>query len=309
MDWPEEPEASARVWGDWGSTRFRVWLDLPGWDQVMPWDGGAGIGLLERPARDVLRDLLAGLPFDNRAASVVLCGMAGARGGLHEAPYVECPVDAASWARSAARLSVDGVPVAIAAGAATPAASKRAEVMRGEETQVFGAMSVRPDLTVGSHLIVLPGTHSKWVRVEDGAIVDFATAFTGELHAALLKSSLTALEGMSGEADEWAGINDAVAETLGGAALVGTLFQARSRQLRQGRSPDWAKGFVSGLLISQEIAEMLPRFGHPARIVIVGEPGLALRYIATCRGFAVDCEPLLPIDCTLAGLRMIDAHA
>jgi len=53
--------------------------------------------------------------------------------------------------------------------------------MRGEETQVFGALSL---FGVEDGLFVLPGTHSKWVMAGSGGISGFSTYMTGEMFAA-----------------------------------------------------------------------------------------------------------------------------
>ena len=59
--------------------------------------------------------------------------------------------------------------------------------MRGEETQILGVLAASGR---GDGLFVLPGTHSKWARVEAGRIVGFATFMTGEVFAALKDHSL-----------------------------------------------------------------------------------------------------------------------
>ncbi len=63
------------------------------------------------------------------------------------------------------------------------------DVMRGEETQVLGWLAQHPDRQQGRHLVCHPGTHAKWVVVEDGRIVRFVTAMTGEMFAVLSAST------------------------------------------------------------------------------------------------------------------------
>ena len=58
------------------------------------------------------------------------------------------------------------------------------DVMRGEETQLLGAA------TDARGCYVMPGTHCKWVQVQNGVVRQFATAMTGELHHLLLNHSL-----------------------------------------------------------------------------------------------------------------------
>ena len=194
MALPDIPPWATRLFGDWGTSRLRLWLAHE--NAITPWREGPGIGALDRPAEAVVRALVADLPAVERPAKIVLCGMAGARGGLHEAGYVDCPANQIGWGRQATRITFDGIPLVIGAGVAIavsgPVSAQRADVMRGEETQVFGAIARHPALATGRHTLLLPGTHSKWVDIEDGAITGFTTFVTGELYALLGKSTLLA---------------------------------------------------------------------------------------------------------------------
>ena len=298
---PDTPPAATRLFGDWGTSRLRLWL-VRG-NAITPWREGPGIGALDRPAADVLRALVAELTADARPARIVLCGMAGARGGLYEAGYVDCPADRTVWARQATRIALDGIPLVIGAGVALPADAPRADVMRGEETQAFGAIAHDPALASGQHTLLLPGTHSKWVDIADGTITGFTTFFTGELFALLGKSTLltAGVEGADSDEGFAAGLDRAQA---GG--LLGTLFEARAMQLRQGRSGAWAAGFLSGLLIGGEIAEMAARAPLPTRIPVIGDARLAARYARALATFGCTAQALDAEAVTLAGLSLLD---
>ncbi len=300
---PDPHPAATRLFGDWGTSRLRLWLARG--DTITPWREGPGIGALDRPAVDVLRALVAELPAGARPARIVLCGMAGARGGLHEAGYVDCPADRTAWARQATRIAVNGIPLVIGAGVALPTAAPRADVMRGEETQVFGAIARDPALETGRHTLLLPGTHSKWVSIEDGAITAFTTFFTGEMFALLGTSTLlvAGVEGEDGDAGFAAGLDRARA---GGG--LGALFEARAAQLRKGRSGAWAAGFLSGLLIGGEIAEMAARGPLPARIPVIGDARLATRYAHALDAFGSTAQALDADAVTLAGLSLLDGE-
>lgn len=300
---PHNPPCETRLFGDWGTSRLRLWL-VRG-DTITPWREGPGIGALDRPATDTLQALVAELPADARPAKIVLCGMAGARGGLHEAGYVDCPADRTVWARQATRIALNGIPLLIGAGVAMPADAPRADVMRGEEAQVFGAIARDPALAKGRHTLLLPGTHSKWVVVEDCAITSFTTFFTGEMFALLGKSTLLAagVEGEDGDAGFVAGLDRARA---GG--VLGALFEARAAQLRRGRSGAWAAGFLSGLLIGGEIAEMAAKAPLPAQIPVIGDARLATRYARALATFGSTAQPLDAEAVTLAGLSLLDTE-
>ncbi|MBO9528209.1 MAG: 2-dehydro-3-deoxygalactonokinase, partial [Sphingobium yanoikuyae] len=175
---------------------------------------------------ETLRAALGRLGTLAQGCPVVLCGMAGARDGLAEAAYVPCPGGRQAWIEAGMRLALDDLAVTILPGFSYRDERGRPDAMRGEEAQVFGALE-RHEADDALADIVLPGTHSKWVRVEQGRITRFATCPTGELHARLLGSSMAPAapgEGTSGSAEGFsAGIDRACEDS----PLLASLFEAR----------------------------------------------------------------------------------
>src|SRR5207244_2961662 len=102
-----------------------------------------------------------------------------------EAPYVRCPADADAVAAGMVRLDTALGDAWIVPGLATITRQGFPDVLRGEETQIFGAL----DPSVDS-LVITPGTHSKWCRVSGGRINGFRTYMTGELFAVLKSHSI-----------------------------------------------------------------------------------------------------------------------
>jgi 2-dehydro-3-deoxygalactonokinase len=118
------------------------------------------------------------------------------------------------------------------------------DVMRGEETQIAGALALRPDLAAGARL-VLPGTHSKWARVADGRIETFVTFMTGELFALLRDDSILGraaepAAGAGGEAAFQRGVNAARAPE----GVAPLLFSTRALLLT-GASPPRMSSTIS----------------------------------------------------------------
>lgn len=295
---------SIRILGDWGSTRLRLWC-LQDNAIVDRRDGPGIVGLL-RPAAEVLGDAIAPWLGAAQPRRIALCGMAGARGGLAEVSYVECPAAAANWVKCSAETNLRGIPVRIAAGFATSRdADAPDDIMRGEETQIFGALAEKPELRAGLHVFVLPGTHSKWVTVEDGRITAIRTFPTGELFALLQSSSLLAAPANDFQDDQ--GFADGLSRTISGSRLLGSLFEARAAQLRRGHSPAWATNFLSGLLIGSEIGEMRAQSRLPSRLQLIGDPALVARYSEALTTDGVVCDLLDGDTCSLSGLRMLDA--
>ena len=288
--------------GDWGSTWLRLWRIEDG--EVTDRRKGPGIVGLDRPPADALLESIA--PWiENGTHRLTLCGMAGARGGLYEVPYVPCPAGAALWASAATGFALEGVSVVIAAGYACDRGHGLRDLMRGEETQIFGAVRVDPALAHGRHLLVLPGTHSKWVTVDEGAIVGFRTFLTGELFARLRGSSLLPADmagaSASGSHDEDDGFSVGLSVAKEGDGLLADLFITRTAQVDGGRSPAWATGFLSGLLIGTECVASAS--ASPVRII--GTSDLARRYAVALSDLGATGEPLDSEACTLAGLEII----
>lgn len=291
------------VFGDWGTSRLR--LTLCAEERVLAEVEGPGIGALEAEPGETLLKTLAPWRAEYGVDQVVLCGMAGSVAGVVEAPYVDCPASAADWVQQAVTLTLDGLRVRISAGLATSAPNGAPDVMRGEEAQIFGAIALRPELAQGEQWFVLPGTHSKWCKVQDGRVVAFQTFITGELFALLTQRSSLLLGSTRtlGVDDNVAGYSEGLAragETLTFAAL----FEARSGQLRAGRSAAWAKGYLSGLLIGSEVVEA-KRFSNANSVIVIGAASLAERYRACLLAASIGVETLSAEASALTGLRLL----
>jgi 2-dehydro-3-deoxygalactonokinase len=169
--------------------------------------------------------------------------------------------------------------VAIVPGVATRDGAGIPDVMRGEETQLLGAIATdAPPL-----LAVLPGTHSKWARVEHGRIVDFTTFMTGELFAILMDHSLLGrLSGHEPRRFVGAAFSRGVARGLDDGELAHDLFGARTLALRGALASDNVADWLSGLLIGREIraarAWALHAGIEPSAARLIGSDALVERY-------------------------------
>lgn len=289
--------SATHVLGDWGTSRLRLYR-MSGGETTGRLDG-PGIGMLDTGAACVLAQRLEVWLAEDVIADVTLCGMAGAPGGLVEAGYAPCPADVAGWLGSGTPIKVAGVAVTVLPGLSCRAEGVIPEVMRGEETQVFGAIALRPELAEGRHLVVLPGTHSKWVEIENGAVRSFRTHPTGELYALLSEQST-----LTGPDTPGVGIfDDGFAHGLERCRepLAAALFEARAARMLDGRSRDWSRGYLSGLLIGNEAAA---RARPGTSVVLIGDPALAGLYERAlaqvdCGSSRVDGDAAV-----IAGLRM-----
>lgn len=205
-------------------------------------------------------------------AVALISGMAGSRQGWMEAPYCPCP---AGFDDIAARLAwVDPGRVAIVPGLCCEQHGVP-DVMRGEETQVFGALSL---LGRTEGILVLPGTHSKWVRVEGGRIQAFSTFMTGEFYALLRQHSILArtLPQADGELDETA-FRRGVAHAVHSGNLLHAAFSTRTLALFDKMPAASMPSYLSGLVIGEELrSQQLDGLAPP--VVVIGSPALTRRY-------------------------------
>lgn len=294
------------ILGDWGSTRLRLWLRNAG-TTIATVEARGLLVASESPAQ-ILRTALDRLGQAAPSCPIVLCGMAGAQGGLAETGYVACPGGVEDWVGAARWPALDDLRVTILPGFSHRDDHGRPDVMRGEEAQVFGALERHQDSAGRSAEIVLPGTHSKWVRIEQGRIVRLATCPTGEIHARLLGSSL-APPGANAGSDAYAdGFSAGIDRAFQGSPIMGSLFEARAGRLLDGRTGDWSGGFLSGVLIGSEIAAMTRSSrSDTTPSLLIGSAGLVSLYETAFARFGLDCRTADGELCALAGLEM--AHA
>lgn len=273
--------SQSHVLGDWGTSRLRLYRISGGGvaagevtgSEVTGRLNGPGIGSLETSARRVLEERLEVWLAEGPISGVTLCGMAGAPGGLVEAGYAPCPARSDTWLGAGAVTEVSGVPVMVMPGLSCRTAGDVPEVMRGEETQIFGAVALQPDFVAGRHVIVLPGTHSKWVIVEDGTVSAFHTHPTGELFALLSGQSTLTGPDTPGEGTFDDGFTRGLERCE--EPLTAALFEARAARMLGGKAKDWSRGYLSGLLIGHEVAV---RAGPETAITLIGDPALARLY-------------------------------
>ncbi len=289
------PARAALIALDWGTSSLRAYrLDGAGRTldaRHLPW----GIMRLPQPLQDgAATPALSGfeLAFEQAcgdwlraepALPVIACGMVGSAQGWQEAAYLDVPVD---LDRIGTLLTVverpGATPVRIVPGLIQRHGLPN--VMRGEETQVFGVLRDARAIPDAGLLIGLPGTHSKWVGARNGQVTHFDTFMTGEVYAALRGHTILGRTMSDAAAPDMAaferGLKVAGAPE-GRAGVLSTIFSTRALGLTGELAPASQADYLSGLLIGHEIAAlaaMLRAQGQAPRIVLCGEPALCERY-------------------------------
>ena len=287
---------------DWGTSSFRLWLvDRAGnvLGERRSHEGMMTAGKLGFSA--VLQSHLAAVDAAPELP-VVVCGMAGARQGWVEAGYVDTPAPLASILKHAVTVPGQDRDVRILPGIAQRD-RKAPDVMRGEETQLLGALGVD---AAGEALICMPGTHSKWVRTSGGTVERFATFMTGELFDAVSRETILshAVAGAD-EAQDIDAFRSAVMAAFEQPAFAANLlFQVRSGQLLCGGTPSSARERISGTLIGLELAAGLAAEVPKAGITLVASGRLQMLYQLAFDTVSVAVRSIGAEDAVRRGLAM-----
>jgi 2-dehydro-3-deoxygalactonokinase len=281
---------------DWGSSARRVYVLDPAGRVGHEEEDAAGTLTIapEHFASEVqaLRARIGDMPM-------LLGGMVGSNRGWMEAPYVRCPAtlpDVARqllWAEPGRTAIVPGVSL-IEEG--------RADVMRGEEIQVFGAQALRP--TEARTLICHPGTHTKWIEVDAGAIVRFRTVMTGEMFALLRKHSILA-DLLAEPAAPGAAFQRGVERGYAGETLTAELFSIRAGVLLGTIAREDAPSFASGLLIGCDLRGGLAAAAAHDKILVLGRGSLTSLYAAAIAQCGYRTREMDGAAAFVAGMRAI----
>ncbi len=246
---------------DWGTTNRRAWhMSAHGISGDVLKDGRGVLSLKadEYPSEIIaLRERLGDFP-------VIAAGMVGSNRGWHEVAYVDAPAGLDDLANAALKLPEQGV--VMIPGVALRGA-ERADVMRGEEVQVLGAIAA--GLAPADALFCQPGTHNKWIATTGGRMSDIATAMTGELFALLRGSGI--LAGMlDGAVADGAAFRDGLSRGAGARDLTVALFEVRARVLLDRLAPDDAAAFASGVLIGADVGARDDLAGREVQLLAGG---------------------------------------
>ena len=242
---------------DWGTTAMRAYLFDANGEVADSRASGDGImrlpqaGGFDAAFEAACGDWLSLAP----SVPVIAAGMVGSAQGWREAPYVDTPADAAALVAGIVRVTTArGVCVHIVPGVIER--SDLPNVMRGEETQIVGALASDAIAGAARTLVGLPGTHAKWAVVQGERIESFHTFMTGELYAALRDHTIlgrTMTEPAAPDTQAFLrGVT--VAKHAHRAGLLATIFSTRTLGLTGSLSSDQQPDYLSGLLIGHELA-------------------------------------------------------
>jgi 2-dehydro-3-deoxygalactonokinase len=240
---------------------------------------------------------------------IVLCGMVGSSIGWVQTPYIPCPVQPEQIARACIELR--NGRIRIVPGLSCRNKLGAPDFMRGEETQLLGALHLEPVLQRGLHLVCLPGTHTKWAILQDGNLQEFLTAPTGEIFASLCAQTTLVPADVNVKSET---NPDAFARGLQRirespeTQLLHRVFESRSLRLSGELAAEHAASYLSGLLIGSDVSGALRMLAPTVRtpvVHVVGSSHLSRLYSTALSALDGEIRILDGAAASVAGLAQI----
>ena len=284
---------------DWGTSSFRIRLvDTIDGAVVAEIRSGEGVAstfnqwndlsqpeiprfqFFEKKLESMISKLAAKAAADLSKLPIIVTGMASSSIGMEELPYAELPLDLTAdnlLVRHYDPSSRFNHPMVLVSGIRS-----QRDVMRGEEVQLLGLLSLVPNPTASERIFILPGTHSKHCVVKDNRLVGFQTYLTGELYNLLITHSLLKASVDVSPADTWTNADGRAfaegVELSRTSGLLASLFSVRTNSLFDVMSKTANSYYLSGLLIGSELA-YLNQQGDERPIVVCGGSQVHTHYL------------------------------
>ncbi|MEM8750690.1 MAG: 2-dehydro-3-deoxygalactonokinase [Pseudomonadota bacterium] len=264
---------------DWGTTNVRAALLAADGAVLEERRGESGVGKLDG---DGFSARFTELTLDWPLVPAIAAGMVGSRQGWVEAPYMTVPITPDALGQSLIRFEAAGRTITIVPGLKYEG-ENRFDVMRGEETQIAGWLALH---TGYSGTVVMPGSHSKWVNIEDGVVTGFQTYMTGELFDAVSQHTILR-HSVTSTTPPNAAFGETVAAIVAdGRSVEGALFGLRAQHLLSDSRDEDLRQQLSALLLVGEIrAAQRDGFSLENEIALIGNENLTHYYAAAFAGF------------------------
>ena len=317
--------SSVFIAADWGNTNLRVYLcqhhlverhlveDKPSSAteplRVLATKSGPGVLHIDGDFEETFFDLVADWLEAHGPLRVILSGAVGSTVGWRDAPYLDCPVDPDQIIAGRTVFQARGLEFLIVSGLKTQGALGAPDLIRGEELQLLGWMRLQ-NKPIAEQVIILPGTHNKWVLVKNDRVETFATAFTGELYSVLENHSILITEPQEEAfSAHWFMQGVELAKRLQSGQLLHALFTTRSRQVAGDLSTQQARSYLSGLLVGSDIVGSTGLFKDQVaqlnKVVLIGDSTLSNAYQLALKAFAIEAQICDSTEIAIAGYQAI----
>ena len=288
---------------DWGSSQFRAYLLDTNGTVVEKTRNNQGIFKARAIGFESVLHSACSKWFDHvPGLPVFMCGMVGSREGWIETEYLKCPISVDQLGERLVRVpGIPDNPIFIVPGVISSEFAFT-DVMRGEETQVFGL----PPESYPGKIACLPGTHSKWVSFNGNTINFFATFLTGELFASIKTSSSIQPVIQHEDFNEDA-FMEGVRLSRRPGGLSHHVFSIRSRQVAGESTHGAHASYLSGLLIGAEINAGLALCSVEQSITLIGNTSLLRQYDMAFSLFDISTTSMRSDQASVRGLWKLAA--
>lgn len=298
-------ERQYSIFIDWGTTNMRAFLLDATNSVVEKRESDKGIKFVPKgDFPEVFREITNG--WRQIARFTLMAGMVGSANGWEEAPYIPLPASPAQVGERIYRMrAIEDVYIigGLSCRQQGSAAGDLYDVMRGEEVQILGLISLLP---AGKHLICLPGTHSKWLEIdENNTIGSFTTVMSGDFYAAVRSNTIISLslEHKQQKSVEAFARGVELAQTPGG--LMANTFKIRSSLLFKVLQPEHVESMLSGVIIGDEIHNMKSLYDTEKTVHVIASAELGENYARALGLVGCTCMLHDGSELSLAGMKML----
>ena len=292
-------DAAELICVDWGSTNFRAFLLDADGDVLDSVSAEQGMLKLRKDEFEpfLLRNIDAWIK--RQPLPVLMAGMVGSQQGWYEADYVVCPAELAGLCSKLSMVpNQRGLKIALIPGMSAAGISGQPDVMRGEEVQIFGMLSMlQSQGELDQHAVVcLPGTHTKWASVDHSnkgvlQVTNFSTQMTGEIHSVLLNHSILGRvrdSSCTSNEIDFDSFDQGVSCSQKAGGVLHQIFSARSRVLAKQLDAANVNSYLSGVLVGSEVEQMLNALADVTTVYLVGSDSLCELYQRAIRHYQVN---------------------
>ena len=297
---------------DWGTSRLRAFLCRVRPDgslKLVARSAGLGVSKSALSFEETLMQCIAPWEFEYGKLPVLMSGQIGSSIGWKETPYLACPISPQKLAEAYVNFHCNGHDISVIPGLSCQLENDNYDCMRGEELQILGWLQLAAENQLGQHLVCLPGTHTKWVLVEDGKIKLFKTALTGELFDLLANQSVLIQEKSTLFSQSAFDLGAAFTLNSEMGSFVHGLFSVRSRQLFGQLSASEASSYLSGLLIGGDIRAAMNatewNMTKMHKLSIIGAPHLSRCFARVLESQSIATEICKVTTTTLLGFNSV----
>ncbi len=281
---------------DWGTSSFRAYLIIEDVvsDTIETKDGMKFVK--NNNFENTFINLIEKWLIKDKKIDVLASGMVGARQGWIEAPYQKAPCNLNNINYISPVLTDNRISLKIFSGISQ---NDPPDVMRGEETQIAGFLTNNKNFK-GS--ICLPGTHSKWIKINKNSLEIFRTFMTGELFEIISKNSVLSHSMISDNLEKAEILNSANKIMNKPELFANALFQLRADDLINSKGAIIYRSRLSGYLLALELIGSL-EFWKNNDIVLIGNVDLIEIYENVLIKKVSSIQKFNSVDMVLKGLQ------